>query len=88
MTTKLAVLSLPDDYFDEYRKAVRSLDAGSALSSGGRYFKDDRVVVVVAGDAEKLAQRLTRFSKVVVVDPQNGFAPGKMLPMNPSQPLE
>ena len=84
MTAKLAVLALPDNYYDEYRKAVRSIDASAAR----RHFNDDRVVVVVAGDAAKLGQRLTRFSKVVIVDPQKGFAPGKMLPMNASQPLD
>lgn len=54
----------------------------------GKFFKDDRIVMVVAGDAGKLAQRLTRFAKVVIVDPQNAFAPGKMLPFNPSQGLD
>lgn len=88
MTAKLSVLSLPDDYFDEYRKAVRNVDASTAMAKAGKFFSTDRIVIVVAGDAEKLSQRLTHFSKVIIVDPNKSFAPGRMLPANPSQSLE
>ncbi len=88
MTAKLAILSLPDDYFDEYRKAVRSIDGPEASASVGKFFTTDRVVIVVAGDAAKLSQRLTHFAKVIIVDPQNGFSPGQMLPFNPAQGLD
>jgi zinc protease len=88
MTAKLSVLSLPDDYYDEYRKAVRSIDGPSAVAKAGKFFSNDHVVIVVAGDAEKLAQRLTHFAKVIIVDPQKAFAPGRMLPMNATQPLD
>jgi zinc protease len=88
MTAKLSVLSLPDDYYDQYRKAVRTIEANAAFTQAGKFFSADRVVIVVAGDASKLADRLTRFSKVIIVDPQKGFAPGRMLPMNAGQPLD
>jgi predicted Zn-dependent peptidase len=88
MTAKLSILSLPDGYYDEYRKAVRSIDAASASAQAGKFFKNERVVIVVAGDAAKLATRLTRFAKVIVIDPQAGFTPGKLLPMNPTQSLD
>ena len=88
MTAKLSVLSLPDDYYDEYRKAVRNTDGATALAKAGKFFKSEHIVVVVAGDAEKLAQRLTHFSKVIIIDPNKGFAPGKMLPFNSTQPLD
>jgi zinc protease len=88
MTAKLSVLSLPDDYFDVYRKAVRTIDGPTAVAKAGKFFSTDQVVVVVAGDAEKLAQRLTHFSKVIIIDPQKAFAPGRMLPMNAAQPLD
>jgi predicted Zn-dependent peptidase len=88
MTAKLSVLSLPDSYYDDYRKAVRSTDGPTAVANAGKFFNTDHVVIVVAGDAEKLAQRLTHFSKVIVVDPQKAFTPGRMLPANPSQALD
>lgn len=82
MTAKLSVLSLPDSYYDDYRKAVRSIDAPTAIAKAGKFFSGERVVIVVAGDAAKLSERLTRFAKVIIVDPQKGFTPGRMLPMN------
>jgi zinc protease len=88
MTAKLGVLSLPDDYFDEYRKAVRNIDGPSAVAKAGKFFSRDHVVMVVAGDAEKLAQRLTHFAKVIVIDPQKAFSPGRMWPANPAQGLD
>jgi zinc protease len=88
MTAKLSVLSLPDSYYDDYRKAVRSIDGPTAVANAGKFFSTDRVVIVVAGDAEKLTQRLTHFSKVIVIDPQKAFTPGRMFPANPSQGLD
>jgi zinc protease len=88
MTAKLGVLSLPDDYFDEYRKAVRGIDGPTAVAQAGKFFTSDHIVMVVAGDAEKLAQRLTHFAKVIVIDPQKAFAPGRMWPANPAQGLD
>jgi predicted Zn-dependent peptidase len=88
MTAKLSVLSLPDGYYDDYRKAVRSIDAEEASGRAGKFFRNDRIVIVVAGDAEKLARRLTRFAKVIVINPEDSFKPGTMLPMNPSQSLD
>jgi zinc protease len=88
MTAKLSVLSLPDSYYDDYRKAVRTIDAEKAMAGAGKYFGTEHVVIVVAGDAEKLAQRLTHFAKVIIVDPQKGFSPGRMLPMNAAQSLD
>jgi predicted Zn-dependent peptidase len=87
MTAKLSVLELSDDYYDEYRKAVRSIDGAAASAKVGKFFSTDRVVIVVAGDAAKLSQRLTHFAKVIIVDPQKAFSPGKMLPYDPNQPL-
>jgi len=88
MTAKLSVLSLPDDYFDEYRKAVRNIEGAAAMAAAGKYFSGDHIVMVVAGDAEKLSQRLTHFAKVIIIDPQKAFQPGRMLPYNPTQALD
>jgi predicted Zn-dependent peptidase len=88
MTAKLSVLSLPDSYYDDYRKAVRTIDGPTAVAKAGKFFASDHIVIVVAGDAEKLSQRLTHFAKVIIVDPQKAFAPGRMLPMNAAQPLD
>jgi zinc protease len=51
LTSKLVVLKLPDDYYDEYRKAVRELDGDAVAATAQKYYKPAASVVVVAGDA-------------------------------------
>jgi predicted Zn-dependent peptidase len=88
LTVKLAVLGLPDDYFDDYRHAVRKLDNGAVYDAASRYFKFKNPIMVVAGDAARIALPLSHFAKVVVIDPQHDFQPGKELPMDVNQSLE
>ena len=88
LTVKLAVLGLPDDYFDDYRHAVRKLDNGAVYDAAQKYFSIKNPVIVVAGDAARIALPLSHFAKVVIIDPQHDFQPGKELPMDPNQPLE
>jgi zinc protease len=88
MTAKLSVLSLPDSYYDDYRKAVRTIDGQKAMAGAGKYFTTDRTIIVVAGDAEKLTKRLTHFAKVQIIEPQKGFTPGQLLPKDATQSIE
>ena len=88
LTVKLAILGLPDDYFDTYRAAIRKLDNATVYDAAQKYFKVKNPVLVVAGDAELIAKPLSHFAKVVIIDPQNDFQPGKTLPLDPTQPLE
>ena len=88
LTVKLAVLGLPDDYFDTYRAAIRKLDNGTVYDAAQKYFKLKNPVLVVAGDAARIAKPLSHFAKVVIVDPEHDFQPGKSLPMDATQPLE
>ena len=87
LTAKLAILGLPDDYFDTYRAAIRKLDNGSVYEAAQKYFNIKNPVLVVAGDAERIAKPLSHFAKVVIIDPENDFQPGKTLPFDPTQPL-
>lgn len=88
LTVKLAVLGLPDDYFDTYRTALRKLDNEAVFGAAQKYFKLKNPVIVVAGDAARIALPLSHFAKVVVVDPEHDFQPGRSLPMDPNQSLE
>jgi zinc protease len=87
LTVKLAVLGLPDDYFDDYRRAVRQLDNAAVFDAAQHYFKIKNPIMVVAGDAARIALPLSHFAKVVIIDPQHDFQPGKELPMDASQGL-
>jgi predicted Zn-dependent peptidase len=88
LTTKLAVLDLPDDYYDEYRRAVRKLDPVRVGKIAERYFQKKGAVIVVAGDASKVSKPLTHFGKVTVIDPEQGFSPGQQLPHDPGQKIQ
>ncbi len=88
LTAKLAVLGLPDDYFDDYRHAVGKLDNAAVFDAAQHYFKIKNPIIVVAGDAARIALPLSHFAKVVIIDPQKDFQPGKELPMDPNQGLE
>ena len=88
LTVKLAVLGLPDDYFDTYRAAIRKLDNAAVFDAAQRYFKLKNPIMVVAGDAARIALPLSHFAKVVIIDPQHDFQPGKELPMDVNQALE
>jgi len=88
LTVKLAILGLPDDYFDSYRAALRKLDNATVYEAAQKYFKIKNPVLVVAGDAERIAKPLSHFAKVVIIDPEHDFQPGKTLPLDPSQSLE
>jgi predicted Zn-dependent peptidase len=88
LTVKLAILGLPDDYFDTYRAALRTLDNATVYEAAQKYFKIKNPVLVVAGDAERIAKPLSHFAKVVVIDPEHDFQPGKTLPLDPTQSLE
>ena len=88
LTAKLAILGLPDDYFDTYRAALRKLDNATVYDAAQKYFKIKNPVLVVAGDAAVIAKPLSHFAKVVIIDPEHDFQPGKTLPLDPSQPLE
>ena len=80
MTSDLAVLGLPNDYYDAYRSEVRAVTPERAFEVARPLFVRDRAVVVVAGDAERLAKPLTHFAPVEVIDPDKGFVTKSTLP--------
>jgi zinc protease len=77
---RLIVLGLPDETYDEYRRAVRDLDAARVTATAGRYFKKGAEVIVVVGDASAIAKPLARFGKVSILDPEQDFAIKATLP--------
>jgi zinc protease len=80
LQSRLIVLGLPDETYDEYRRAVRDLDAARVTATAGRYFKKGAEVIVVVGDASTIAKPLARFGKVSILDPEQDFAIKATLP--------
>jgi len=72
LTASLWVNGLPDDYYDDYRKALRELDV-AAVSGATSHYRSTPVIAV-AGDAAVLGPELAEFGPVVVLDPERGFS--------------
>lgn len=88
LSAHLAVLGLADDYYDQYRQQVRNLNAAAVEEVAARYYVPGRVIIVVAGDADRIAKPLARFGKVSVVDPEKEFATQVLLPHDPNVTLD
>jgi predicted Zn-dependent peptidase len=73
-------LGLGDGYWDKYREAVRGVDSARAQGAAKKLFGSQKVVIVVAGDAEAIQSDLTKLGEVVVVDPAKDFATTTTLP--------
>lgn len=82
LTAQLDVLGLPDDYYDEYRKAVRAMDVSKVGVTAGKYY-DRTPIIVVAGDGATLGPVLAKFGPVAVLDPENGFSLKRSHPKAP-----
>jgi zinc protease len=80
LSSRLPVLGLPDDAYDDYRRAVRKLEPNAVSAAAGRYFRKGALIVVVAGDAATIAKPLARFGAVSVVDPEKGFVISRTVP--------
>jgi zinc protease len=80
LTSRLLVLGLPDDAYDDYRRAVRNLEPDAVARTASHGYRPGSLVVVVAGDAEVVAKSLARFGPVEVLDPEHGFTIKKTLP--------
>lgn len=88
MVANLAEYRLPNDYYDEYRRAVLATDATMVQNVSKRYFDACCMLAVIAGDAERLQGPLSRFADVVVLDPSKGFVEVRTVPHNPNAKLE
>jgi hypothetical protein len=88
MSADLAVYGLPNDYYDGYRAAVRDVKKTAVFDFSGRYFKAQKAIVVVAGDAAKLGKPLSHFGAVHVVDAEHGFSAKATIPQDATAVIE
>lgn len=69
LVVKLRTYGLPDDYWDQYRQAIRKTSASEAQYVARSYIRPNDSLVVIAGQAADFAQSLTQFGPVTVVSP-------------------
>jgi zinc protease len=63
-----------DRYFDDLRAQIGALSTPVLKVPATRYYPRNRAVVVVAGDAEKIAEGLRQFGPVEVLNPEREFS--------------
>lgn len=80
MVAELWTLSLPYDYWDRYRDAVRRTTASAASTVAPKLYHPNASIIAIAGDADAIAPKLTRFGEVTVIDPEHEFATVRTLP--------
>jgi predicted Zn-dependent peptidase len=88
MAVSLKVLGLPDDYYDAYRKEIRTVTGDLALKGIGEHVREGHAIIAVAGDAEKIGPVLSHFGEVIVYNPEKEFERIRTIPANPSAPIE
>lgn len=70
----LRTLRQSDRHFDELRDAVARLTPGALRAPAARFYRKDHAVIVVAGDANAIAESLRQFGPVQVLDPEREFS--------------
>jgi zinc protease len=88
LTARLGILELPDDWYDDYRRALRQVEPAEVRDLGARYLRKDRAIIAVAGAADVVAEPLRRFGPVTVVDAEHGFSTRRSLTHDPSVALD
>lgn len=88
MSADLAVYGLPNEYYDTYRAAVRDVAKPAVLRFSEHYFKPQKALVVVAGDASRLGKPLSHFGAVRVIDPEHDFVVRTTIPQDATAPIE
>src|SRR5262249_36963027 len=88
MSADLVVYGLPNDYYDSYRAAVRDVKKGGVFDLSTRYFKPQKALVVVAGDAARLGKPLSHFGAVRVIDAEHGFTTKTTIPQDATASFE
>jgi len=80
MIAELRELDLPDDYWDTYRTALRAVTTAETDAEASQVFTANHALVIVVGDESVVADSLTRFGEVTVVDPEHDFRVLRTLP--------
>jgi predicted Zn-dependent peptidase len=80
LTAKLALLGLSDDYCGKFRQELERLVPAGLLAVARRHYAAERPVIVIAGDANVVAEPLRQFGDVAIASPAGEFATLRELP--------
>jgi predicted Zn-dependent peptidase len=88
MSADLAVYGLSNDWYDGYRAAVRDVKGPAVFGLSQQYFKPQKAMLVVAGDAARLGKPLSHFGAVRIVDAEHGFVVKTTIPQDATASFE
>ena len=71
---------LPDGAWDAYRKQLRAIEPSQVEAAAKKLYPVEKVLVVVAGDADVVAADLAKLGDVTVVDPEKEFKTMRTIP--------
>jgi zinc protease len=70
LVTIQRVFDLPEDYWSHYRSSIQWVTADTAHGAARRYIRPDQGVLVVVGDASRVAWPARRYGDVRIVSPE------------------
>ena len=68
LVSELRIFGLADDYWDGFRTEIREVAAPASLAAAQEHMRPNEALVVVVGEAAQIAEGLTAFGRVAVVD--------------------
>ncbi len=68
LVADLRIYGLPDDYWDGFRSAIRSVTAEDALAAAKAHIHPESELVVIVGKAAEIAPMVSKYGPVEVVD--------------------
>jgi predicted Zn-dependent peptidase len=88
LLTSTGAGGLEDDTWDRERSSLRDVLGRQVKEAVGRHLAENRLLLVVSGDSARLAEPLSHFGPVSVMDPSAGFVVRRSLARDPTAPLE
>lgn len=89
MTSRLALLKLPNDYYDKYRQQVQQTQPAAVHAVAQKHYAPGSgAIAVIAGDAKRLGAPLSHFGEVIVLDPEKDFKQTQVIAHDPEAPIE
>ena len=79
---------LEDDTWDRERSSLLDVLGRQVKEAAVRHLAENRLLLVVSGDSARLAEPLSHFGPVSVMDPSAGFVVRRSLARDPTTPLE
>lgn len=87
LAATLNLLGLPSDDYDRFNAALDDVTPSAVRTAVRAHFRPGHLVIVVVGDAHRIAESLTHFGPVSVIEPARSLSVARVLAADPTAPL-